>query len=49
MTEAVVATISKVGDEPALAAEVDLLLNYIQHMVLMRNVMKQRKQWDEDR
>ena len=49
MTESVVATMSKVGDEPALAAEVDALQNYIQHMVLTRNLTKQRAQWDEER
>jgi hypothetical protein len=48
MTETVVATMKKVDDEPALQVEVDALVNYIQHKVLMRNVMKQRLQWDED-
>ena len=49
MTESVVATMSKVGDDVALAAEVDALQNYIQHMVHTRNVTKERKQWDEER
>ena len=49
VTETVVATMKKVDDEPALQVEVDALVNYIQHMVYMRNVMKQRLQWDEDR
>ena len=49
ITENVVATISRVGDEAGLGSEINALVNYIQHMFHMRNVLKQRKQWDEDR
>jgi hypothetical protein len=49
ITETVVATITKVDHEPDIASEVDALLKYIRHVYFMRNVMKERKQWDEDR
>ena len=45
----VVAVMSKVRNLAHLASEVDALVNYIQHTHVMRNVTKQRKQWDEDR
>lgn len=40
---------TKIEHESDLASEVDALINYIQHLYYMRNVMKQRKQWDDDR
>jgi hypothetical protein len=40
---------SKVGDESGIAYEIDALLSYIEHTFVMRNVTKQRKQWDDDR
>jgi hypothetical protein len=40
---------SKVGDESGIAYEIAALLSYIEHTFVMRNVMKQRKQWDDDR
>ena len=49
MTQTVVATISQVGDGSGLACEIEALLTFIQHMFGMRNVMRQRKQWEEDR
>lgn len=49
ITDNVVATINRVGDEAGLGSEINALVNYIQHMFHMRNVLKQRKQWDEDR
>ena len=49
ITESVVATMSKVGHVSDLASEVDALVKYIHHVYVMRNVMKQRKQWDEER
>ena len=49
MTETVVATISKVGDASGVTAEIDALLNLVQHMFAQCNVMRQRKQWEEDR
>ena len=49
MTETVVSMMSKVGDESGLALEIEALVFYIQHMFDTRNVLKQRKQWDEDR
>ena len=49
VTRMVVATISKVGDNPALAKEVDAMIDYVQHMFVMRNVTAQRKKWDDDR
>ena len=49
ITEVVVATISKVHDAAAVAAEVDALVKYVEHTFLMREVMKERKQWEDDR
>ena len=49
ITETVVATMSKVGDESGIVYEIAALLSYIEHIFVMRNVMKQRKQWDDDR
>ena len=49
ITQSVVATIGKVGDETAFGSEITALLNYVQHIFIMRNVMKVRKQWDDDR
>jgi hypothetical protein len=49
VTQMVVATINKVGDDPALAKEVDAMIDYVQHMFVMRNVTAQRKKWDDDR
>ena len=36
-------------DGVALTAEIDALCHYIHHVCNMREVIKQRKQWDEDR
>ena len=49
ITESVVAIVSKVHDEAALAVEIGALLKYVEHTLLMREVKKQRKQWEEDR
>ena len=49
ITESVVAVMSRVADVEHLASQVDALLRYIEHTHIMRNVLKQRKQWDEDR
>jgi hypothetical protein len=35
------ATMSKVGDESRIAYEITAIFNYIQHIFVMRNVMKQ--------
>ena len=50
LADTVVATMKNLlVHEPAVASEVDALLNYVQDMFDRRNVMQQRKQWDEDR
>lgn len=49
ITEAVVATMSKVGDESQFNYEIDALLKYIEHVFVSRSVQRQRKQWDEER
>ena len=49
MTETVVAVVSKVRDEAALTVEICNLLKYVQHTLLMQEVKKQRRQWEEDR
>lgn len=49
VTELVVDTMGKVGDSEGLASEITALISYVQHTFVTRNVMRQRKQWDEDR
>ena len=49
MTEMVVATMSKVSQKAGIAGEITALVNYIEDRILTRNVMKLRKQWDDDR
>ena len=49
VAELVVATVSKVHDDAAMAAEVTALVNYVEHTFRMREVKKQRKQWEDDR
>lgn len=49
MTNTVVATVSKVNDPAAVNDEIDALLKYVEHTLLMREVKRQRKQWEDDR
>ena len=49
ITEVVVATVSKAHDVAAVAAEVGALVKYVEHTFLMREAMRQRKQWEDDR
>ena len=49
ITEVVVATVSKAHDVAAVAHEVSALVKYVEHIYLMREVMRQRKQWEDDR
>ena len=49
ITELVVATLNKVHDRAVVAAEVGHLVKYVEHSFIMREVMKQRKQWEDDR
>jgi hypothetical protein len=49
ITQTVVNTVGKVHDPTAVAAEIDALLVYVEHILVMREVKKQRKQWEEDR
>ena len=49
ITEVVVSSVSKVGDETAMEAEVDALVKYVGHTFQMQEVMKQRKEWEDDR
>ena len=47
--ELVVAIVSKADDASAIAAEIGALVKYVEHTFLMREVTKQRKQWEDDR
>lgn len=49
ITQTVVATIGKMHDGATIVAEIGALLNYVQHVFATQEVMRQRKQWDEDR
>ena len=49
ITQSVVATMRLVDDDAALRTEIAALCDYIQHACNMREVIKQRKQWDDDR
>ena len=49
LIEVVIATVSKVHDGAAVAAEVGAFVKYVKHTFLMQEVMKQRKQWVDDR
>ena len=49
ITQTVVNTVGKVHDPTAVAIEIDALLKYVEHTLVMREVKKQRKQWEEDR
>ena len=48
ITKTVVATMGEVDDLAALQSEIGALCHYIQHTCDMRQVMRQRKQWDEE-
>lgn len=41
--------ISKIDDAPAVATKIVALLTYVHDIFLRREVVKQRKQWDNDR
>lgn len=49
ITKIVVAAMSKVDEEATLHSEIEALCHYVQHTVQSREIMKQRKQWEEDR
>ena len=49
ITQAVVATISKVHDVAAVVVEIGALVRYVEHTLIAREVKTQRKQWEEDR
>ena len=49
ISQTVLNTVSKVHDPTALAVEIEALLKYVEHTLVMREVKKQRKQWEEDR
>ena len=48
ITQTVVNTVSKVQKPTAVAADINALLKYVEHTLVMREVKKQRKQWEED-
>lgn len=48
ITKIVVAAMSEVDDEAALQTEIAHLCHYVQHTIMSREVMLQRKQWDDD-
>ena len=45
----VVAAMSRVDEDAVLQTEIGALCHYVQHTVESREVLKQRRQWDEDR
>ena len=49
ITKTLVAAMSHVDDDVVFQAELDALCRYIQNMCLAREVLKQRKQWDDER
>lgn len=49
ITEVVVGTVNKAHDGVAMAAEVVALVKYVEHTFLVREAMRQRKQWEDDR
>jgi hypothetical protein len=49
ITDTVVATMRQVRDEPGIAREISALVTYIEDRIVMRNVLKRIKQWDDDR
>lgn len=49
ITRVVVSTVAKVRDVDAMAAEVHDLVKYVEHVFQMREVMKLRKVWEDDR
>jgi hypothetical protein len=49
ITEVVVAIVSKIHDVADVAVEIGALVKYMEHTFLMREVKRQRKQWEEDR
>jgi hypothetical protein len=49
ITQLVVQVVSKVHDSTALVTEIASLINYVKDIFLKREVVKQRKLWEEDR
>ena len=49
ITEAVVQVVTNINNAAAMDVETKTLLNYVQHMFVMREVVKERKQWEDDR
>ena len=49
VTQTVVDTVSKVHEPTKVAAEIDALLRYVEHTLVMREVQQLRKRWEEDR
>ena len=49
ITEVVVSTVKKVNDVAGMADEVGALLKFVEHTFQMREVIKQRKLWEDDR
>ena len=49
ITDVVVSTVGKLHEVNAMAAEVHALVKYVEHVFQMREVMKQRKLWEDDR
>lgn len=48
ITQTVANTVSKVQNPVLVAAEIDALVKYVDHTLVMREVKKQRKQWEDD-
>ena len=49
ITQTVVDVVSKIHDAPAVATKIVALVTYVQGIFLRRKVVKQRKQWEDDR
>lgn len=49
ITKTLAAAMSHIDDEVAFQAEIDALCSYMQDLCMSREVLKQRKQWDDER
>lgn len=49
ITQSVVAVINKVHDDSALESEIGALCRYMEHTFAVQDVLRQRKQWDDER
>ena len=48
ITKAVVGVVKKIDDATAMTVEIVALITYIRYIFVMREVVKERKQWEDD-